>query len=380
MHNRRQECILMNVILNLGGAFVLRNLKNFLCTLMAVILVLIGVLCLWTRVNDKKISKKQVMLAAAALTMPDGRMNGATAQNIHNNPQNKIDGKNNKNLSVIKSKVASVFSENPEIYANETHYPVLETTYENGEFGFNNFFVKNTTGYEFDIGRYLNRSLGFEFDNSDKVQVLIVHTHTTESYLTYDAGYYHESFYSRSENPEKNMVRVGEALREGLEAHGIGVVHATEIHDSPQYDGAYYRSYDTIQKYLKMYPDIKVVLDLHRDSIGYGSEGGKVKPTFTVDGKKAAQIMIMAGYDPDGYYEFPFWKDNLTFALKIQDTAENMYPGMTRPLYFGDFAYNMNVNNGSLLIEVGTDANTLQEAVRTGELLSNVLAKVLQSG
>ena len=110
-----------------------------------------------------------------------------------------------------------------------------------------------------------------------------------------------------------------------------------------------------------------------------GGEQGKTKPTFTFDGKKAAQIMIMSGYDGTGEYNFPFWEENLVFALKLQKTAEDMFPGMTRPLYFGDFAYNMNVNNGSLLIEVGTDMNTLEEAKYTGELLGKVLAKVLQS-
>ena len=130
---------------------------------------------------------------------------------------------------------------------------------------------------------------------------------------------------------------------------------------------------------MEEYPDIKVVLDIHRDSISSGETGGKVKPVFYVDGKKAAQIMIMAGYDPDGSLEYPFWEDNLTFALKIQKKAEDMYPGMTRPLYFGNFVYNMNLNTGSLLIEVGTDANTLEEAVFTGGLFGNVLAEVLQS-
>ena len=130
---------------------------------------------------------------------------------------------------------------------------------------------------------------------------------------------------------------------------------------------------------MEKYPNIKVILDIHRDSIGYGGEQGKTKPTFTFDGKKAAQIMIMSGYDGTGEYNFPFWEENLVFALKLQKTAEDMFPGMTRPLYFGNFAYNMNVNNGSLLIEVGTDMNTLEEAKYTGELLGKVLAKVLQS-
>ena len=319
------------------------------------------------------------MLAAAALAMPDGSVEGYYARGSE---QGGISSSDNADRVVVPAGSISsgkVYSEDPQKYDGETHYPVFENTYCNGEFGYNNFFVKNTTGYTPNLKEYLDKDLGFDFADTKDVQVLIVHTHTSESYLTYDEGYYHESFYPRSEDPNRNMIRVGEALRAGLEAKGIGVVHATEIHDVPEYDGAYRRSYDTIQKYLKKYPNIKVILDLHRDSISYGYEGGKVKPTFTANGKKAAQIMIMTGYDPDGSLDFPFWKDNLTFALKLQDTAENMYPGMTRPLYFGNFAYNMNINNGSLLIEVGTDVNTLEEAVYSGELLSNVLAKVLQN-
>lgn len=356
-------------------------MKNYLCVLLAFVLVSVGTVCLWTRLRSRAVTSGEVMLAAAAMSMPDGSFEGYYKANAYEKNEVSTD-ENSKVVStpIIKTHTSTVYSEDPEIYADEEHYPVVENTYTQGEYGYNNFYLKNTTGFDLDIGKYLERPLGFDFEKSDKVQVLIVHTHTSESYLTYDAGYYHESFYPRSEDPERNMIRVGEELKNGLEAQGIGVIHATEMHDSPQYDGAYSRSYDTICKYLELYPDIKVVLDLHRDSIGYGSDGGKVKPTFTVNGKKAAQIMIMAGYDEDGSYDFPFWQDNLTFALKLQDTAENMYAGMTRPLYFGDFVYNMNVNNGSLLIEVGTDANTLEEAVYTGELLSNVLAKVLQSG
>ena len=85
----------------------------------------------------------------------------------------------------------------------------------------------------------------------------------------------------------------------------------------------------------------------------------------------------MSGYDPYDNYGLGHWQENLTFALKLQQKAEDMYPGMTRPLYFGDFAYNMFINNGSLLIEVGTETNTLSEAQYTGELLGNVLSSVL---
>ncbi len=361
-------------------------MKTFLCGFVAVLLTGLACLCLWTSFGTHG-NAENAALAAAALALPDGGYRLVTVNNTDMTESTASSGTTEPETSTTTPAVTTtatidetVYTEDPSVYDGEVQLPVIETRYSSGDLGYNNFFIKNTTGFNLDIGQYLSRPLGFEVENSDKVQVLIVHTHTCESYLTYDSGYYHESFYPRSEDSEKNMTRVGRAIAEGLKAQGIGVVHATEVHDSPAYDGAYYRSYDTIEKYIELYPDIKVVLDIHRDSISYGSGGGKTKPTFTYNGHKGAQIMIMAGYDPDGYYEFPFWEDNLTFALKLQNTCEEMYPGMTRPLYFGNFAYNMNVNNGSLLIEVGTDVNTLSEAVYTGKLLSNVLAKVLQRG
>ncbi|MBR2715358.1 MAG: stage II sporulation protein P, partial [Ruminococcus sp.] len=185
------------------------------------------------------------------------------------------------------------------------------------------------------------------------------------------------SFYPRSTDINKNVVAVGKAISKSLKSKGIGVVNATTLHDSPSYDGAYSRSFDTISKYLDRYKEIKVVLDIHRDSMTQ-DDNTKLKPTFTYNGKKGAQIMIMSGHD-ESYTDFPHWEENLNFALKLQKTCEQMYPSMTRPMYFGDFTYNMNANNGSLLIEVGTDANTLNEAVYSGELLGNALAKVLQN-
>ena len=87
----------------------------------------------------------------------------------------------------------------------------------------------------------------------------------------------------------------------------------------------------------------------------------------------------MCGNDNYGYYSFPNWEQNLSLALKLHSTAETSYPGMTRPLYFGNFMYNMNLAPGSLLVEIGTDANTLEEAVYSGEMLGNVIADTLRS-
>ena len=364
------------------------KLKLISCVAVSFVLISLAFKCICTSLVSAGVGRSNAALAAAALAMPDGGYRMVTPYNTdatenQNNTYHTttVSTEETTTQSTTATIDETVFTEDPALFADDVQLPVFETRYTEGDTGCDNFYIKNATAYTGDFGGYLRRPLPFDFENNkEKVQVLIVHTHSCESYITYDNGYYHESFYPRSEDKEKNMIRVGRAVAEGLEAQGIGVVHAQEIHDSPAYNGAYYRSYDTIMKYIEEYPDIKVVLDLHRDSISYGSGQGKAKPTFTYNGIKAAQIMIMAGYDPDGYYDFPRWEENLTFALKLQKTCEDMYPGMTRPLYFGNFVYNMNVNTGSLLIEVGTDVNTLSEAVHTGKLLSNVLARVLQTG
>lgn len=259
-------------------------------------------------------------------------------------------------------------------HEGEEKYPVTEISITKGNEAFGSIQVKNNSSFEPDIEKELNSSLGFTMEKSDEPQVLIYHTHTGESFLTYDTGYYFESFYPRSDDKTKNVCAVGEEIAKQLNSAGIVTIHDTTVHDST-YSGAYDRSLNTIQNYLKKYPSIKAVLDIHRDGIGTDNE--RCKPVCTVKNKKAAQIMLLAGYNYDGCEEFKDWEYNLRFALRIQKQAEEMYPGIMRPLYFADFMYNMNVNTGSLLIEIGADSNTVEEVRYSGYLLGEVLKKVL---
>ena len=256
-------------------------------------------------------------------------------------------------------------------------YPVVEINSSSGNLSYENIAFDNTTPYDPDIGALLSARLPFALEDNRTVQVLIYHTHTCESYLDEDCGWYSEDYYPRSTDGSQGVIAVGDRIAAALKAQGIGVVHDKTLHDYPSYEGSYARSWDTIEAYQKKYPGIVVTLDIHRDAMT-ADDGTKYKPTFTCDGRKAAQIMIMSGYDENG--DFPTWDENLIFATKLQKECEDRYPGMTRPLYFGEFSYNMDFNNGSLLIEVGTDANTVDEASYTGELLGNALSSVLQKG
>ena len=259
---------------------------------------------------------------------------------------------------------------------DENMYPIIERSIGASGITFNNFSVKNSTSVEIDIDEELNKRPDININKNSDPQVLIVHTHATEAYIDTDFGTFPESFYPRTTDNNHNVTRVGEAIKTQLSNAGINTIHDTTQHDNPSYTGAYYRSEDTIEEYLAKYPSIQVVFDIHRDSIG-NNESGKVKPTFTYNNRKAAQVMIVAGCDDDGTWQFPDWEYNLRFALRLQQTTETLYPGMTRPLKFCPSQYNMHLTHGSLLVEIGTDVNTLDEAVYSGELLGNALVQVL---
>ena len=271
------------------------------------------------------------------------------------------------------------FSRFPEAdHTGEETYLVTESLYRESNMSYDNFYVKNATDLSLDLRGYLAAELPYSYEETDEPQVLIVHTHSTEAYMDSDLGYYYESYDPGDTDDEKNVVRVGDEICKSLENAGVGAVHCTKHHDEPSYLGAYDLCAESIEEYMTRYPSIKIVLDIHRDSITT-DENEKIKPTFTYGGEKAAQIMIMCGNDNYGYYDFPDWEDNMALAVKLQSAAETNYPGMTRPLYFGNFMYNMNLAPGSLLIEIGTDANTLEEAVRSGGYLGSVIAQVLKN-
>lgn len=204
--------------------------------------------------------------------------------------------------------------------------------------------------------------------------VLIYHTHTTESFVSEKTGTYTDGFNFRTTEPDKNMVMVGDAIAEQLAAAGIGVVHAREIHDFPVWSGSYDNSAATVRSILAEYPSICIALDIHRDALGEGD--AVAAPVADISGKQSAQIMIISGCD-DGTMGMPEYRKNFHFASKLQQTAERMFPGFTRPILFDYRKYNQDLTQGSLLIEVGSQGNTLEEVRFAGELTGKALSAVI---
>lgn len=228
--------------------------------------------------------------------------------------------------------------------------------------------------YSPDIKALLNQGSDLTIYDKSKPTVLIYHSHTTEAYSLLDTGYYISSD-ARSNNSARNMVRVGDDLAAYLEKHGFNVIHDRTIHDK-DYTKSYDNSRATIEKYLERYPSIEVTIDVHRDDITYSNKT-KVKPTAKINGKKAARMMIISGCEYNRVKNFPDWEENLKFDLQVQNKVNELYPGLMRPILFSERKYNMYETHYSFLLEVGTDANTLDEACYSARLFGNALGQLL---
>ena len=238
-----------------------------------------------------------------------------------------------------------------------------------------NVAVRNCTDQRPDFAALLGE--GAPLEKTDKAQplVLIFHTHTTEGYLPAFTGSFYKDYATRSFDPALSVVRVGDAISEALKAHGIGVIHDTKIYDET-YDGAYARSRESVQAYMEQYPSLRITLDIHRDAL-WASDTAAVKPTAEINGRKAAQVMIITGVEEGPVTVFPHWRENLRFALALQKSAQDLHEGLMKPVYFCRRRYNMDLTPCSLLLECGSDTNTLEEAVYAGALLGEALAGLI---
>lgn len=250
-------------------------------------------------------------------------------------------------------------------------------TDENATDKFENVFVRNVTDSKnIDIQSILCDDFSLPIKDFTAPTVLIYHTHSTETYIFEDNGLFSTDFPTRNDNTSVNMIRIGDEITEILENHGIGVIHDKTIYDSV-YTGAYEKSREGITKILEENPSVIITLDIHRDAL-YSGEFTRIKPSVSIKGKKAAQMMIIAGCEDGNVTDFPNWQTNLSFAVHLQKTVNDKYENLMKPIFFCMRKYNMDITPYSLLIEIGTDVNTLQEAAYSGRLLGDALADFIK--
>ena len=239
-------------------------------------------------------------------------------------------------------------------------------------------YIRNYTGLNSEeIEGVLSEVSNFKIQNGEEPQVLIFHTHATESFEEYDSQYYDTRGTWRSTDNNKNMTAVGDVLEKELKKAGISVIHDYTHHDYPSYNGSYSRSAETVKAYLKKYPSIKLILDLHRDGV-IKEDKSIVKSKWEYKGQKAAQVMIVCACDPK-YSIVPNWKENFKLGVEITTALENDFKGITRPVYFSEGKYNMNLSEGLLIMEFGTNGNTIEEVKLTAEAVGKSLGKWLKS-
>jgi len=239
-------------------------------------------------------------------------------------------------------------------------------------------YVKNLTHLPRDeVKKIMLSPVSFKAEkNSDRPQILIMHTHATESYIPLSTDSYDPRYAFRDTDTQNNMVAVGKVMAETLNSLGYNTIQDATLHDYPSYNGSYDNSKATVQAYLKKYPSIKIVLDVHRDAVE--RDGTIIAPVATINNVKYAQLMIISGRD-NGYMGMPNYKENLKFATRVQNRLTKNYPGITRPILFDYRNYNQQLTTGSILVEVGSHGSTLQQAKNSAKAFAYSLAQALDN-
>lgn len=226
-----------------------------------------------------------------------------------------------------------------------------------------------TSGFSYtaDLPALLSQPLSWEL-TGDAPTVLIIHSHGTESFT---GGGYTETSPYHTLDSDHNMLSIGAYVASLLEEAGISVIHDTAIHDNPSYDLSYSNSRKSVQEYLKRYPTIQLVLDLHRDSYE-DAAGNQIAHTVFSEGETLAPLMFVVGTDYGGLTH-PNWQENLSLALKLQTQLEDLCPGICRNLNLRTQRFNQDLSVGSLLVEVGASGNTHAQAMKAAQMLARAV-------
>ena len=224
--------------------------------------------------------------------------------------------------------------------------------------------------YRPDVENLLREPLSWDLREGGPA-VLIYHTHTTESYRRFQQDYEETAPY-RTLDPHYNVVSVGDRVAELLEGAGITVIHDREVHDYPDYNTSYMHSRKAMQNLIKEYPNLRLVLDIHRDARDV--PGGQLRTIANVGGKTSAQLMIVVG--TNCRLKHSHWPENLALGLKLHAQLEAQTPGIVRPLCLRPQRFNQDLSPGALLIEVGAAGNSHGEAMLAAEQLAQAIIAI----
>lgn len=225
--------------------------------------------------------------------------------------------------------------------------------------------VRDTSGRTADVAALLEMPLDWDLTGGD-VTVLLLHTHATESYTRVAGEDYRESGEFRTLDTDYNMVSIGNRVETLLTEAGIGVCHVETLHDYPSYNGGYDNSRATAQEQLAQHPQIRLVLDIHRDA-AVDANGNQFATSAVVDGQPSAQLLFLLS---TGH---PNWQENMALAVKLTAQLEKTHPGITRGIITRTYDYNQDLTGGALLVEVGAAGDTREKALVAAEALTEAI-------
>ena len=227
---------------------------------------------------------------------------------------------------------------------------------------YNGVFINNGTNYQ------LTQEMLTPDVEVNKNKVVIYHTHTCESYTPTEQYQYTASGNFRTIDLNFSVSRVGDELEKWLSTYGCTVIHDRTYHDYPAYNGSYSRSLVTAQNVLSTNQDADIVIDLHRDAIADETYGPRVK----IGDEYVSQLMFVIGTD-GANSAHTNWLQNLKFAIKVQQKANELYPGLFKPIILRNSEYNQHVAKAACIIEVGSTGNTLEESMGAMKYLARIL-------
>ena len=275
------------------------------------------------------------------------------------------------NEEQISSSNASVEKEDnnndaePEQSNGETQIVTQNPITENSNIEINGVKIKNETSYEISSD-IMNQSIDINKNNA-----VIFHTHTCESYTPSENYQYDQTGNYRTTDLNYSVARVGDELEKDLNKYGFNVIHDKTYHDYPAYTGSYTRSKETVENILKSTPS-DIIIDLHRDAIGSKSN---YDPSVKIGDETVARLMFVVGTNGGGLYH-PQWQENLQFAINVQQKANEMYPGLFKPIIVRNSRYNQHLGKAACIIEVGATGNTLDQCLASMKYLAKVLSEL----
>ena len=355
-----------NIIEKLGKEFTLISKNNMLFALDKTIPVI-------SNVNEeyKNIAKEddidnsqdmlQIMLGTQISSIKamekiekSEELEKSKKESIENQEEEKVNGNGTENQTVANAETTEIITQNPIKDGSNTQI--------------GNVKIKNETDYQITQDMFDTNNLVIDNKN-----VILFHTHSCESYTSSEKYPYTPTGNFRTTDLNFTVTRVGTELETYLKQYNYNVVHNKDYHDYPAYNGSYTRSLKTVENILQT-TQSDIIIDVHRDAIGSRSD---YAPTVRIGNEEAAQLMFVIGTDAGGLWH-PNWKENLKFAIKIQQKAEEMYPGLFKTMMLTKSRYNQHTGKYASIIEVGATGNTLDQCLVSMKYLAEVMHEVIQ--